>query len=60
MGTLKIGSFTDPKYFALLTSPVADYRGPQGSNYQAHRTGIKKYRTRIATCKTLQNYKIII
>jgi hypothetical protein len=25
MGTPKIGSYTDPKYFALLTSPVADY-----------------------------------
>lgn len=25
MGTSKMGSYTDPKYFALLTSPVADY-----------------------------------
>jgi serine/threonine protein kinase len=25
MGTSKMGSYTDPKYFALLMSPVADY-----------------------------------
>jgi hypothetical protein len=36
------------------------YRGPEGSNCQAHRTGIKEYGTRIATCKTPQNHKIII
>jgi hypothetical protein len=44
----------------LLGNVTCMYRGPERAYCQAHGTGIKEYGIRIATCKTPQNYEIII